>query len=284
METTLKELLRMAEENKIAFASFNAPNYESALAVVKAAEELQIPFILSHGPGHDGYTDIARVMDIYKSLTKNVSVDYCFHLDHTSDLDYIEKALKLGFTSVMYDGSHEPYEENVKNTIKVVEMAKRFGASVEAELGTVASSSYGKSETGKIVSSSEYTDPLQAKDFVKRTGIDMLAIAVGTVHGIYTTKPVLDLNRIKLIDDVVDIPLVLHGGSGIGNEDIQIAIDNGIRKINYYTYMTLAGGEAVKRFVNAHDKIFFHDISLVAVEGMKQDALKTMKMFTKRIV
>ena len=281
METTLKELLKIAEANNIAFASFNAPNYESALAVVEAAEELQVPFILSHGPGHDKYTDITRVMDIYKSLTKHVKIPYCFHLDHTSDLDYIEKALKLGFTSVMYDGSHESYEENVKNTIKVVEMAKQYGAGVEAELGTIASSSYGNFET-LLVSSSEYTDPNQAKDFVERTGIDMLAIAIGTVHGVYTTKPILDLNRIKLIREVVDVPLVLHGGSGIESEDIQIAIDNGIRKINYYTYMTLAGGEAVQRFVNNHEKIFFHDISLIAVEGMKQDALRTMKIFTKR--
>jgi fructose-bisphosphate aldolase class II len=282
MEITLKELLKSAQEKQIAYASFNAPNYESAKAVVLAAEELQIPFILSHGPGHDCYTDIEHIMDIYRSLTKNLTVDHCFHLDHTSDLSYIEKALKLGFTSVMYDGSHESYEDNVANTIKVVTMAKRYGAAVEAELGTVASSSYGKSETLKTVSEGEYTDPLQAKDFVDRTGIDFLAIAVGTVHGIYVTKPVLDLNRIKLIKDVVDIPLVLHGGSGIGDEDILIAIKNGIRKINYYTYMTLAGGDAVKKHIATQDKIFFHDISLVAIEGMKQDAKRTMKLFSVR--
>lgn len=282
MEITLKQLLKNAEEKKIAYASFNAPNYESALAVVLAAEELQIPFILSHGPGHDCYTDIDHVMDIYRSLTKNINVDYCFHLDHTSDLSYIEKALKLGFTSVMYDGSHETYEDNVKNTIKVVAMAKPYHAAVEAELGTVASSSYGKSETVTTVSVGEYTDPAQAKDFVDRTGIDFLAIAVGTVHGIYVSKPILDLNRIKLIRDVVDVPLVLHGGSGIGDEDILIAIKNGIRKINYYTYMTLAGGDAVRQFVNSQDKLFFHDICLAATEGMKQDALRTMKLFSIR--
>jgi len=282
MEITLKQLLKNAEEKKIAYASFNAPNYESAKAVVLAAEELQIPFILSHGPGHDCYTPIEQVMDFYKSLTRNCTVDYCFHLDHTSDLSYIEKALKLGFTSVMYDGSHETYEDNVKNTIKVVAMAKQYGAAVEAELGTVASSTYGKSETGHNVSQGEYTDPAQAKDFVERTGIDFLAIAVGTVHGIYVSKPVLDLNRIKLIRDVVDVPLVLHGGSGICDEDIRIAIQNGIRKINYYTYMTLAGGDAVRQFINTQDKLFFHDISLVAIEGMKQDAKRTMILFSGR--
>ena len=282
MEITLKQLLKNAEEKQIAYASFNAPNYESAKAVVLAAEALQIPFILSHGPGHDCYTDIDHVMDIYRSLTKDITVDYCFHLDHTSDLNYIEKALKLGFTSVMYDGSHESYEDNVRNTIKVVSMAKQYNAAVEAELGTVASSSYGKSETVKTVTEGEYTDPLQAKDFVDRTGVDFLAVAVGTVHGIYMTKPVLDLNRIKLINDVVDVPLVLHGGSGIGEDDIRIAIKNGIRKINYYTYMTLAGGEAVRKLVNTQDKLFFHDISLAAIEGMKQDAIKAMSLFSLR--
>ncbi len=282
MEITLKELLKTAEEKKIAYASFNAPNYESALAVVKAAEELQIPFILSHGPGHDCYTDIDHVIDIYKSITKNITVDYCFHLDHTSDLNYIEKALKLGFTSVMYDGSHESYEDNIKNTIKVVAMAKKYGAAVEAELGTVGSSTYGKSETVSSVSIGEYTDPMQAKDFVDRTGIDFLAIAVGTVHGVYVMKPILDLDRIRLIRNVVTIPLVLHGGSGIVDEDILIAIGNGIRKINYYTYMTLAGGEAVKKLISTQDKCFFHDVSLAAIEGMKQDALRTMKLFSIR--
>ena len=282
MEITLKELLKNAEEKKIAYASFNAPNYESALAVVKAAEELQIPFILSHGPGHDCYTDIDHVIDIYKSITKNITVDYCFHLDHTSDLNYIEKALELGFTSVMYDGSHESYEDNLKNTIKVVAMAKKYGAAVEAELGTVASSVYGKSETAVSVSACEYTDPMQAKDFVERTGIDFLAIAVGTIHGVYVTKPVLDLDRIRLIRNVVDIPLVLHGGSGVVDEDILVAIENGIRKINYYTYMTLAGGEAVRKLINTQDKLFFHDISLTATEGMKQDALRTMNLFSIR--
>lgn len=282
METTLKELLKTAEKHKIAYASFNAPNYESAVAVVKAAEELGIPFILSHGPGHDCYTDIDYVIDIYKSVTKNSTVDYCFHLDHTSDLSYIEKALKLGFTSVMYDGSHEAYEDNVKNTIQVVAMAKKYNASVEAELGTVASSSYGASETAIPISVGEYTDPLQAKDFVDRTGVDFLAIAVGTIHGVYVTKPELDLNRIKLIRDMVDVPLVLHGGSGVTDENILIAIENGIRKINYYTYMTLAGGEAIKNIIKEQDKLFFHDVSLAAIEGMKQDALRAMKLFSIR--
>lgn len=164
------------------------------------------------------------------------------------------KAIRLGFTSVMLDVSSADYEENVKNTGLICRLAHSVGVTVEAELGHIFSSDNGLVQT-KIQETLDafereedvYTNPETAKDFVERTGVDALAIAFGTAHGVYQKKPKLDLERIKLIKQKIDVPFVMHGGSGLTKEEFQTAIKNGIRKINYYTYMTLAGGRAVKK-------------------------------------
>lgn len=280
MLITLKELLSKTEYKNRAFGSFNAPNYESALAIIEAGEQLNLPVILSPGPGHDCYIQLEQIMGIYRNLAKYASIDVCIHVDHVRDLNYIKRALDLGATSVMFDGSHESFNENLRLTKLVVEMAKEYGASVEAELGQVANSTFGHSETDFDDNQAIYTDVFEAKIFVRETKIDALAIAVGTVHGIYIQKPILNLPLINEIRKVVDAPLVLHGGSGVSDQDILTAIKYGVRKINYYTYMSLAGGMACKKVIEKQDKVFFHDIALIAKDAMKEDALRAMSLFT----
>ena len=191
-------------------------------------------------------------------------------------LSYMSDALKLGFTGVMYDGSVLPYEENVANTKIAVAMAKEYGANVEAEIGQLASREGGlDANAGGPV----YTDPDLAVKFCAETGIDALAPSFGTAHGIYKSKPVLDLDRVKVIAEKTGLPLVMHGGSGVSDEDYRTAIRNGIRKINYYSYMSKAGVTAVKAMLDAEDVTFFHDLALAAQLAMEADVNRALKLF-----
>lgn len=195
-----------------------------------------------------------------------------------------ESVKPMGFTSVMYDASAKPFEDNVAETRNVVEYAHERGASVEAELGHILTSKAGAAEgNGKSYTREEaYTDPEMAKEFIERTNVDALAIGFGTAHGIYTEKPVLDLNRIALIKSAKDIPYVMHGGSGLSEEEYRTAIHNGIRKINYYTYLSLAGGRGVMQYLEDKkdkDAIYFEDIAKAGITAMKADVKRAMKIF-----
>lgn len=204
-------------------------------------------------------------------LADKASVPVCVHLDHGTDLDYVKKGLDLGFTSVMYDGSTLDQKLNFANTSIVRELSMRYGASLEAEIGSM-----GARESGAEGGESIYTEPDTAKDFVDKTGIDALACAFGTAHGVYLKQPKLDFERLAKINSLVDIPLVMHGGSGVGVEDYKKVISLGIRKINYYTYMAKAGGTAVSAMA---DRTFFHDIEIAAIDAMKRDVAEAIKVF-----
>ena len=188
----------------------------------------------------------------------------------------MEEALEIGFTGVMYDGSALPYEENVANTKIAVEMVKKYNANVEAEIGTLASREGG---TEAVAAGPVYTDPDLAVKFCQETGIDALAPSFGTAHGIYKSKPVLDLEQVKVISEKTGMPLVMHGGSGVSDEDYRIAIHNGIRKINYYSYMSKAAVSAVQEMLNTQDVTFYHDVALVAQKAMEANVEKAMKVF-----
>jgi fructose-bisphosphate aldolase class II len=202
-------------------------------------------------------------------------VPVCVHLDHCEDLDYMAQALEIGFTGVMYDGSTLPYEENLVNTKKAVAMAGKYGCGVEAELGALASREGGAAN----VSGPVYTDPDEAVSFCRETGIDALAPSFGTAHGIYKSKPVLDLDRVKVISEKTGLPLVMHGGSGVSPDDYRTGIRNGLRKINYYSYMSKAGTNAVKDLLEREEITFFHDLALAAEKAMETDAEKALRMF-----
>ena len=206
---------------------------------------------------------------------KAAKVPVCVHLDHCETLSYMQEALDIGFTGVMYDGSTLPYEENLENTKKAVALAKNYNCGVEAELGALASREGGAANASGPV----YTDPEEAVVFCRETGIDALAPSFGTAHGIYKAKPVLDLERVRVIAEKTGLPLVMHGGSGVSPEDYRTGIKNGLRKINYYSYMSKAGTQAVKDLLAKEDVTFFHDLALAAEKAMSADAEKAMRVF-----
>lgn len=272
MLVTLKTILKIAEAKKCAIGSFNTPNLESLKAVIGAAEELNQPVILMHAQIHEemGLCNMEEIAPIMLFMADRATVPVCVHLDHGTDLDYVKKGLDLGFTSVMYDGSTLPDELNFANTAIAVEMAEKTGASVEAEIGSM-----GARESGAAGGESIYTTPQAAKKFSEETGIDALACAFGTAHGIYLKEPKLDFARLDEIHKMTDVPLVMHGGSGVSHEDYRKVIALGVRKINYYTYMAKAGAEAISQKSYTQ----FHDAVRDAIAAMKADVEGAMKVF-----
>ena len=292
MLVTMKQILEEAKKGRYAVGAFNAPNLETVQAVIEAAEELNVPVILQHAELHEDLIPLEEIGPIMLDYARRASVPVCVHLDHGSSYDVLLKAMKMGFTSVMIDASTLPYEENVAITKEICKAAHALDVSVEAELGAMFNSEIGSGReamTAETVedTNSMYTDPKMAKDFVEKTGVDALAIAFGTVHGVYTVKPVLDLDRVSLIMDAVNIPLVMHGGSGVSDEDTRAAINNGITKINYYTYGTMAGANYVRNYLStkgADEKIFYHDIINEAKKGIKEDVKKAMTVFATNLL
>ncbi len=303
MLVTMKEILALCEAKKCAVGSFNTPNLEAIRAVIGAAEELDVPVIIQHAEVHEEIMPIDVIGPVMISLAEKAAVPVCVHLDHGETIRYVNKALQLGFTSVMYDGSVLPYEENKANTQMVVSMAKKTGASVEAEIGSM-----GKRESGSGTASGPdpekiYTDPDQAMDFVNSTGIDALACSFGTTHGVYISEPKLDFDVVRNVRKKVNIPVVMHGGSGVSDEDYRKAIEAGVRKINYYTYMAMAGGKSVqdslitgcipvekdgKEYKYCYSMIekskdtplMYHDIVSMGTKAMKENSKRAMKVFS----
>lgn len=284
MLVTLAEIMNIAEEKQIAIGAFNAPNLESLQAVIAAAEELQLPVIIQHAQCHENLIPMTLIGPLMIDFARRASVPVCVHLDHGETLYYVRYALEIGFTSVMYDGSNASYEKNVINTRKVVEMARRTGASVEAELGCMGRSESGAGDgTGEEDETKIYTDPDLAKRFVEETDIDALACSFGTTHGIYLKQPKLDFSVVeKVRQKTNNIPIVMHGGSGVSTSEFHKAIQAGVRKINYFTYMNKAAGSAVHDFVKQHDAItplFYSDIVNAARQGTKEDVKQAMRTF-----
>lgn len=274
MLVSLKEILKVAEAKKCAIGSFNTPNLASMRAVIRAAEEQKMPVIIMHAQIHDemGIVKLEEIAPIMLFMADKASVPVCVHLDHGTDISYVKRAIDLGFTSVMYDGSELENELNYANTSIVVEMAHKRGTSVEAEIGSM-----GAREGGGAGGESIYTDPNDAKKFAEETGIDALACAFGTAHGIYAKEPKLDFPRLEKIGKMVRIPLVMHGGSGVNPSDYIKSIQLGIRKINCYTYMAKAGGTAVS---NLKKDMLYHDIELEATKAMFEDASRSIGFFS----
>lgn len=274
MLLNLKEILEIAKEKKIAVGSFNTPNLSSLKAVISAAEELNQPVIIMHAQVHEemGLCAMEEIAPIMLMYAKAAKVPVCVHLDHGTDPEYVKRGIRLGFTSVMYDGSDIGVEENIKNTKMIVSQAKECNVSVEAEVGSM-----GSREGGINAKASIYTEPNDAADFVAETKIDALACAFGTVHGLYMTEPKLDFERISRIKSLTNIPLVMHGGSGIKDDDYREVIKRGISKINYYTYMAKAGAEAVSQKTYTQ----FHDVIKDAENAMRENVKRAISIFSE---
>lgn len=286
MLVTLNEVMKIAEERKIAVGSFNTPNLESLTAVIDAAQELELPVIIQFAQCHEPWIPLDVIGPVMMEAAKRAAVPVCVHLDHGETLEYLEQALKIGFTGIMYDGSVLSYEENLANTKKAVEMAAKTGASVEAELGFMGRRESGTGEdTGEGDETKIYTDPEQARIFVKESGIDALACSFGTTHGIYLTEPKLDFDVVKKVRACTgNIPVVMHGGSGVSQEDFYKAIETGVRKVNYFTYMDKSGGNAAAEYLKTlkdGEPIFFSSISMAGRDAMKENVKSAMKVFAR---
>lgn len=275
MLVNLKDILIYAEEHNCAIGSFNTPTLENLVAVLSAAEKKNVPVIIMHAQCHEDIAPLDIIGPIMVMMAKNAKIPVCVHLDHGEDVTYVRRAFDMGFTSLMFDGSNLRYEDNVKFTKEVVSFAHANNVSVEGEIGIL-----GGREAGdrKLSNEEMYTDPLLAKKFVEETNIDALACSFGTAHGIYKVKPKLDFERIIKIKELCSIPLVMHGGSGISQEDYIKAIKCGVRKINYYSYMAREGVYACRDILK-NDITFYHDIAHYATLKMEEDVLRVMNIF-----
>ncbi|GEN81904.1 fructose-bisphosphate aldolase [Sporosarcina luteola] len=226
----MKEILTMAEKENYGVGAFSVANMEMVIGAIQTAEELRSPLILQIAEVRLGPSPLHLIGPMMVEAAKRASVPVAVHFDHGETEEKIKEALEIGFTSVMFDGSLLPIEQNIAETKKIVELASKYDATVEGEIGRV-----GGSEDGLVDIEIAITSVENAKQFAEETGVDALAIAIGNAHGVYKGKPELRLDRLKEIDDVTDIPLVLHGGSGIYQKDFRKAIQSGIRKINVAT-------------------------------------------------
>lgn len=240
MYTTSKEMILKAREGHYAVPAFNAENMEMVQAIVEAAEEMNSPVMIQTTPTTVNYIKREMAYAMVKAVADKASVPVALHLDHCEKYDDVVEAMKVGYSSVMIDASKIPYEENVAVTRQTVEKAKEFGATVEAELGTVG----GKEDS--LVAGVIYTDPDQAVDFATRTGVDIFAVAIGTAHGFYKGEPKLNFELLAKLRELIEVPLVLHGGSGIPDEMIKKTIELGISKVNFATELRAAATKAVR--------------------------------------
>lgn len=239
------KMLLDAQHGQYAIGAFNVENMEMVKAVIAAAEELYAPVMLQTTPSTVKYGTLETFAAIVKAEAIKAKIPVALHLDHGNSFELVARAIREGYTSVMIDGSHESFERNIELSAKVVEVAKPNGIPVEAELGRV-----GGKEDDLIVEEDIYTDPIQAKEFVERTGINSLAVAIGTAHGFYKSTPVLNKKRLSEIREYVSIPLVLHGASGLSDEDIRDCIKLGICKVNFATELRAAYTEGIKEYLN----------------------------------
>ncbi len=275
MLVNMNEVLYPAKQKKYAVGLFNAVNLEMARGIIAAAEEAGSPVIMGTAEVLFPYGPLEELSYYLLPMAKKAGVPVVIHLDHGLKKETCQKALELGFSSIMYDCSTDSYEENVRKMKEMAEIAHSYGATIEGELGHV-----GNNEDGEDMQnpSRYFTDPKLAKDFVEKTGVDALAIAVGNAHGAYKLPPKLDFSRIQAIASAVDVPLVLHGGSGLTDDDFRKAVSLGISKVNIFTDINVAAARAAAKASSEADKGITEMIPFV-VDAVKQETMKKMTLF-----
>ena len=272
---TTKELLLKAQEGKYAIGAFNVENMEMVQAVIAAAEELNSPVIMQTTPSTVKYADLDYFYANAKVAAQKAKIPAVIHLDHGSSFELAMQALRAGYTSIMIDGSHDSFEDNIKVSKAVADACHPSGVCVEAELGKVG----GKEDDLEGGDENPYTDPEQARIFVEQTGVDSLAVAIGTAHGVYKGIPKLDVERLSEIREVVSIPLVLHGTSGVPDETVKECIKRGICKVNYATDLRIAYTKGVKAVLAENpDTIDPKKYGARGREEVKQYVMSKMKV------
>ena len=274
MLTTLRELLEQAQKEERGVGSFTCANMEMVMGTIRAAQEEKTPVILQIAEGRLRNTPLDYIGPLMVQAAKDAAVPICVHLDHGLTLEKIEEALSYGFTSVMMDGSRLPLSENIRVTNAAAEMARRYGASVEAELGSV-----GGAEATDEVEQIAYTEVKEAVRFAKEADIDALAVAIGNAHGHYTGTPKRNFERLKELQVAVPKPLVLHGGSGITDEDFRRCIANGIRKVNIATASLDALTEHAREYLSTEGSHNFYRLNDSMVEGVYQNVKHCIRVF-----
>ncbi|EJV87724.1 MULTISPECIES: tagatose-bisphosphate aldolase subunit GatY [Bacillus cereus group] len=273
-------ILRNAQENGYAVPAFNIHNLETLKAVIETAVELGSPVIIAATPGTIKYMGKEYLLYMIEAARKRYDIPISLHLDHHEDIKDIKNCIDLGVRSIMIDASHHPFENNIQIVQEVVAYAKQYGATVEAELGQLLGI-----EEDIIVENSIYTDPYQAKEFVERTNIDSLAVAIGTAHGLYKGEPKLDLQRLTKIRKQVDIPLVLHGASGLSDSLVQETIRLGICKVNIATELKIAFVTALRHYLHTNPeendpRKYFSD-AILAMKQVVADKIKMCKSLNR---
>lgn len=289
MLVNLRDICAIAEQNNMAIAAFNTPSLEAARAAIDAAEATGYPVIIQHAECHDDIVPLDVMGPAMVALAERSTAQVCVHLDHCEHLSYMRRALEMGFNGAMYDGSALPYEENVANSARAAAMCANFDCGLECELGSLGAREGDVLADGGAApeggSGAIYTDPDQACEFIAATGLDILACSFGTVHGLYRGEPHLSFNVLDQIRERADAPLVMHGGSGVSNEDYRKAINAGIRKINYYTYGVKYAGEAVlaladgRRGADADAPVYWHDMTVAAYKRLLADFTDVIRVF-----
>lgn len=241
MLVNLNEVLKKAQKGKYAVGLFNTTDTDMLQAVIEAAEESNSPVILGTAEVLLPYGELKLIAPSVIAAAKRAKVPVVVHYDHGLTFDRCIEALQLGFSSIMFDGSAKPYEQNIAETREMVKIAHAFGATVEGEIGHV-----GEAAKEDNLLTDMYTTPEEAKAYLEATGVDALAVAIGSAHGVYKKKPMLNIERLKEISSAVKVPLVLHGGSGLSDDDFKNTIRNGIAKVNIFTDLCLAGERAYK--------------------------------------
>ncbi len=270
---TSMQMLLDAQAGGYAVGAFNAENMEMVKAIIQAAEELRAPVMIQTTPSTIKYGTLDTYASIVAAEAENATVPVCLHLDHGSSFELAMQAIYAGYTSVMIDGSKLPFEENIAVSKKVADVARSLNIPCEAELGKV-----GGKEDDLVADADTNTDPMEAKEFAERTGVTSLAVAIGTAHGFYVGTPVLDKERLSEIRKVVDIPLVLHGASGLTDDDVRDCVARGICKVNFATELRAAYTKAVRELLANDEKAFdpkaYGKAGIAAVKALVMERMK----------
>ena len=272
MLVNLNDVLKKAQKGKYAVGLFNTTDTDMLQAVIEAAEESNSPVILGTAEVLLPYGELKLIAPSVIAAAKRAKVPVVVHYDHGLTFDRCIEALKLGFSSVMFDGSAKPYEQNIAETREMVKIAHAFGATVEGEIGHV-----GEAAKEDNLLTDMYTTPEEAKAYLEATGVDALAVAIGSAHGVYKKKPMLNIERLKEISSAVKVPLVLHGGSGLSDDDFKNTIRNGIAKVNIFTDLCLAGERAMKD--GEEKKLGYLETRNLKVDYIKEAVKHKMALF-----
>ena len=288
MLVNMKNMLQDAEKHNYAIGSLNTPNLETLRAIISAAEELGCPVIINHAQGHEPVVALETIAPLMKMYAENAKVPVAMHIDHGLDIDFCMRAVRAGFTSIMCDRSAYPLEQNIALTKSFVDLVRPLGITVEAELGAMPNNMPTEvpgQEASDLSDLTKYfTKVDEAKRFAEETGVDVLAISIGTVHGMYKEKSNLDIERIKAIRAAItdeNVHLGMHGCSGTEPDQVVAAVDAGIKKINYFTAMDTAVAPVLEQMIKDYEgrPLNYSVMVNVAMEELKKGAKKAMEMF-----